>query len=47
MKKSWSGHLPKLISNKIPLGSAKLGFDDGERETGQGKGDSFVSAEVM
>lgn len=46
-KKAGLGVCQNLYLTQIPLGSANLGFDDGEREIGQEKGFSFVSAEVM
>lgn len=46
-KKAGLGVCQHLYLTQIPLGSANLGFDDGEREIGQKKGYSFLSAEVM
>lgn len=46
-KKAGLGVCQNLYLTQIPLGSANLGFDDGEKEIGQEKGYSFVLAEVM
>lgn len=46
-KKTGLGVYQNLYPTQIPLGSANLGFDNGEREIGQEKGFSFVSGEVM
>lgn len=47
LKKAGLGVCQRLYLSRIPLGSANLGFDDGEREIGQKKEYSFLSAEVM